>query len=76
MPGEHGEQPGAQGSTAGTPDVVAEESLPVRHVTLLRLGDPEENLALLPRAPTSKAAIDGGFGVFVGEPTPPPTHRG
>ena len=51
-------------------------------VTAFRLGERQQNLALLAASTTGQIAIDGGFGTFIGQILTPPTdvcvarHRG
>ena len=71
-PGEPAEHPGADVAAERPADAVAEQVEPVLFVAALRLGEREEDLALLALATAGEVAVDRGLGAFVGEVASPP----
>ena len=70
--GQQPEDARAEVTAARPADVVAEQVEPVLLVAALRLGQREQDLALLTGATGRDVAVDGGLGALVGQVLPPP----
>ena len=70
--GEEDEQPGPDAAPPRRAGVVAQQVQPVRLVPLLRVGQGQQDLPLLPGPALAQLAVTGGLGPLVRQILPPP----